>query len=88
MVSISVVDYVGKIKDGLGVVLSMAIEDDVYQMIFWFNKECKYVLSVDEELLKILNVKTIYEYENLEDLLEKIFLALPSVKEMFEKFEI
>ena len=88
MVSISIVDFIGKIKDGVGVVLSINIDDTIYQMVFWFNKECKYVLSVDEELLKLLNVKTIYEYEHLEDLLRKIFIALPPVKDMFEKFEI
>lgn len=88
MVSISIVDFVGKVKDGIGVVLSMNIDDTIYQMIFWFNKECKYVLTVDDSLLKVLNVKTIYEYEHLEELLRKIFLALPPVKEMFEKYEI
>jgi hypothetical protein len=88
MVSISVVDFLGKVKDGIGVVLSINIDDTIYQMVFWFNKECKYVLTVEDSLLKILNIKTIYEYEHLEDLLKKIFMALPPVPEMFEKFEI
>lgn len=88
MVSISVVDYIGKIKNGVGILLSLNIDDTVYQLIFWFNKECKYVMSVDNKLLEILEVKTIYEYTHLEDLLEKIFLALPPVKDLFEQFEI
>lgn len=87
-VSISILDYIGKIKDGVAVVLSMNIEDTIYQMIFWVNKNCKYVLSADENLLKLLNVETIYEYEYLEDLLKKIFMALPPVKELFDKFEV
>lgn len=88
MVSISIIDFLGKVKDGVGVVMSLNIDDNIYQMVFWFNKECKYVLTVEDKLLGVLNIKTIYEYEHINELLEKIFLALPPVKEMFEKFEI
>jgi len=88
MVSISVVDYIGKIKDGVGILLSLNIDDTVYQLVFWFNKDCKYVMSVDNKLLEILEIKTIYEYAHLEELLKKIFLALPPVKDLFEQFEI
>ena len=86
MGSISVIDYLGKVKDGIGVVLSININDTIYQMIFWFNKDYKYVLNVDDEMLKVLNIKSIYEYENLENLLKSIFMTLPPVKELFEKF--
>ena len=88
MVSISVKDYIGKMKNGVAILLSLNIDDTIYQMIFWFNKECKYVLSVEENLLKVLNTNTIYEYEHLSELLEKIFSTLPPVKELFKKFEI
>lgn len=87
-VSISIVDYIGKIKDGVATLLSININDTIYQMIFWFNSECKYVLTVDDSLLKLLDIKSIYEYEHIDDLLKKIFLTLPPVKELFEKFEI
>lgn len=88
MASISVVDYIGKVKDGVAIILSINIDDTIYQMIFWFNKNSNYVLTVDEKMLTLLNVENIYEYENLEDLLKKIFFALPPVKELFEKFEV
>jgi hypothetical protein len=88
VVSISVKDYIGKVKDGIAVLLSINIDDSIYQMIFWFNRDCKYVLTPDENLLKLLNIKSIYEYEHINDLLEKIFKELPPVKELFEKFEI
>jgi hypothetical protein len=87
-VSISIVDYIGKVKDGVAILLSMNIDDKIYQMIFWFNRNCKYVLTVDEALLVLLNIKTIYEYEYIEDLLMKIFTVLPPVNDIFEKFEI
>jgi len=86
--SISVIDYIGKVKDGVAIILSINIEDTIYQMIFWVNKHSKYVLTVDEQMLTMLNIKTIYEYENLEDLLKKIFLTLPPIEELFKKFEV
>jgi hypothetical protein len=88
VVSISIVDYIGKVKDGLAILLSINIDNTIYQMIFWFNGHKKYVLTVEENLLKLLDIKTIYEYEHLEDLLIKIFMTLPPVKDLFEKFNI
>ena len=88
MVSISIVDYIGKVKNGVAVVLTINIDDNIYQMIFWVNKECKYVLSVDEDLLNVLNVDNIYEYEYLNDLLETIFKTLPPIDELFKQFEV
>lgn len=88
MTSISIIDYLGKVRDGVGVIISINIDDQIYQSVFWFNKNCKYVLSVDDDLLKFLGVNSIYDYENLEELLEKIFLEMPPAKELFDKFEI
>lgn len=88
MVSISIKDYVGKIKDGVAVLLSLDIDGTIYQMIFWFNKDKKYVLNVDEDLLQVLGVEKIYDYENLEEILTLIFKALPPVDEIFKQFEI
>ena len=87
MISLSIVDYIGKIKDGVAILLSLNIDDVIYEMIFWINKENKYVLSVDEKLLKLLNVESIYDYENLDDLLYKIFQLLPKLNDLFSKFE-
>lgn len=87
-VSISIVDYIGKIKEGVAILLSVNINDTIYQMIFWFNKNHNYVLTVDDSLLVLLDIKSIYDYEHLDDLLRKIFMILPPVKDLFEKFEI
>lgn len=87
-VSISIIDYIGKVKDGVATLMSINIDDTIYQMIFWFNKDCKYVLSVEEDLLKLLNINVIYEYEHIEELLKKIFMTLPPVKQLFDQFKI
>lgn len=87
-VSISIIDYIGKVKDGVATLMSINIDDTIYQMIFWFNKDCKYVLSVEEDLLKLLNINVIYEYEHIEGLLKKIFMTLPPAKQLFDQFKI
>ena len=87
-VSISIIDYIGKVKDGVATLMSINIDDTIYQMIFWFNKDCKYVLSVEEDLLKLLNINVIYEYEHIEELLKKIFMTLPPAKQLFDQFKI
>ena len=88
MVSISIVDYVGKVKDGVAILLSLNIDDSIYQMIFWFNRENKYVLNVDDKLLEVLGIEKIYDYENIDEILKKIFEILPPISEIFSKFAV
>jgi len=87
-VSISIVDYIGKIKDGVAIILSLNINDTIYQIVFWFNKNCHFVMNVGDDLLKLLDIDSIYNYEHLEDLLIKIFQVLPPVKDIFEQFGV
>jgi len=88
MVSVSVIDYIGKIKDGVAILLSLNIDDNIYELIFWFNKTLNYTLTVDEKLLKDLHLENIYEYPYIEGLIKMIFEKLPPVKELFSKFQI
>lgn len=86
--SISIVDYIGKIKDGLAIKLTLNLNETIYEMIFWFNSNGKYVLTVDDQLIKLLGIKSIYEYEHLDELLIKIFTILPPVKDLIKEFEL
>jgi hypothetical protein len=88
MISVSVVDYIGKIKDGIAILLSLNVDDTIYELVFWFNKEMHYTLTVDEKLLKDLNLESIYDYPYTDKLIELIFKSLPPVKELFQKFNI
>ena len=60
MLSISVIDYIGKIKDGVAVLLSLNVDDKIYELVFWFNKTSNYTLTVDEKLLNDLSLESIY----------------------------
>jgi len=88
MLSVSVIDYIGKIKDGLAILLSINVDDKIYEIIFWFDKNSNYTLTVDEKLLKDLNLESIYEYPYTDKLIKIIFKNLPPVKDLFKKFNI
>lgn len=87
-VSISIIDYIGKVKEGVAILLSLNIDDTIFQIVFWFNRGHSYVLNTEDSLLKLLKVDRIYDYEHLEDLLIKIFQTLPPVEEIFKRFDI
>lgn len=88
MLSVSVIDYIGKIKEGLAILLSLNVDDKIYEIIFWFDKNSNYTLTVDEKLLKDLNLESIYDYPHTDKLIEIIFKNLPPVKDLFKKFNI
>ena len=61
---ISVIDYIGKINDGVAILLSMKIIDKIYELVYWFNQDYEYLLSCDNTFLIDYNIKDIYEYKN------------------------
>jgi hypothetical protein len=88
MLSISVIDYIGKIKDGIAILLSLNVDDKLYELVFWFNKTSNYTLTVDQKLLDDLSLESIYDYQYTDQLIKIIFDSLPPVEKLFEKFNI
>jgi len=88
MISVSVIDYIGKINDGVAILLSLNIEDKIFEMIFWLNPEMNYTLTVQDGLLHFLKLENIEDYPYLEQLMEMIFKKLPDIQEIFKKFEV
>ncbi len=87
--SITVTDYIGVMENGVGVILSMIFSGYTFELIYWFNKENEYKLTASQNLLEILNVENIYQYNNLDKLLKYINLfVLPPRKEIFEQFKL
>lgn len=87
-VSISIIDYIGEIGGGVGILLSMKVINSIYEIIYWFDIQGNIKLIPDEQLLKLLNVKDIYDYENIDDLVDKIENVLPDKIEILKEFKI
>ena len=88
MLSVSVIDYIGKIKDGIAILLSLNIDDEIYELVFWFNRTLNYTLTVDDKLMKTLGLDNIYDYPYIDKLIDLIFKTIPPVEEIFDKYDI
>ena len=61
---ISIIDYIGEINDGVAVLLSIKVREKIYQLLYWFNRDDNYIMSIDENFLRDYKIKDIYEYKN------------------------
>jgi hypothetical protein len=88
MFSISVIDYVGKIRNGVAILLSLNVDDNLYELIFWIDRQKNYTLTVENKLLTLLDVKDIYEYAYINELIAKIFKSIPPINKIFQEFGV
>jgi len=88
MISISIIDFIGKMDDGVCVILSMIINDKPYEVLYWFNKNNNYRFVIDEKFYNDFpQIKNIYEYEPLKDLIVYIdHELLPKREEIWKEF--
>jgi len=84
---ISIIDYIGKINNGVAVLLSMKVVDKIYEFGYWFDKEDEYLLSCDDKFLIDYNLNNIYEYKNYKKLAYYIHnFVLDNKEEIFNEF--
>ena len=92
MISISLIDYIGIMPseegDGVAVLLSLVIKENTYELVYWFNPDNKFRIVIEDKFYQNFpNVKNIYDYEYLIDLLYHIDTqVLPSREEIFKEF--
>lgn len=85
-VNISIVDVVGKIEDGVGLVLNLTLQDLSYDIGYWFNKDGYVRIVPDDNFLDLLNVNSIYEYERYDDLIYIIHSKIPNMNKIIEEY--
>jgi hypothetical protein len=87
-ISFSVIDYIGKIEDGVAVLLSMKVDDLLYELAYWFNKEGGYTLTADKYFLNDFNLVELKDFKGFEQLKYLIDKSLPTKEEIFKEFAI
>ncbi len=89
MFSVSIIDWIGVIDDGIAVILSLMINDKSYEMMYWFNNE-KFRITIDENFYNDYpKIKNLYEYEYLIDLIYHVDTnVLPTREEIFKTFNV
>jgi len=94
MISITIIDYIGVLEseygNGVAVILSLLLNDKQYEMIYWFNNHNDFTISLDDNFfIDYPNIKNIYEYEYLIDLIFHIdTYVLPPREEIFKEFDL
>jgi hypothetical protein len=84
---ISIIDYIGEINDGVAVLLSIKVREKIYQLLYWFNRDDNYIMSIDENFLRDYKIKNIYEYKNYKKLAYYIHtFILDNKEEIFKEF--
>lgn len=84
---ISIIDYIGEINNGVALLLSMKVNEKIYQIAYWFDKQDNYMMSADDTFLKDLKINSIYEYKNHKKLAYYIHkFILNNKEEIFKEF--
>jgi len=87
--NISIIDYIGNVNGGVGVLMSWLIDDQCYEFIFWFDINNEYKIYTQKDLNDKLGIKEdIHEWEYVEDFIIYINSIIPSKMKIFEEFDI
>lgn len=85
-ISISIIDYLGKIEDGVGLLLSLVVGDTTYEMGYWFNKEGHFRIVPEPRLLNRLGIDDIYKFEYINEFIYFIHHSLPDTDKILNEF--
>lgn len=87
-ISVSLVDYIGVVENGVAVILSLIILDKHYEIIYWFDQQNNFTITIEDSFYQDYpKVKNIYNYEYLIDLLYHIDTeVLPPREDIFNEF--
>ena len=85
--SISVIDIIGVIDNGVGAILSLELYDKIYEIHYWFSIDDKYSLVIEDKFYEDFpEVKDILHYDTTKELIDCIKYTLPNKEELFRKY--
>lgn len=85
-ISISIIDYIGKIENGVGILFNLIINDTNYEISYWYNREGDVRIVVEQKLLDLLDVDNIYEYNKVTELVQLIYNSLSDPIAILDEF--
>ena len=85
-INVSIIDYLGKIENGVGLLLSIVAGDTTYEVAYWFNRDGHFRLIPEPKLLEKLGVNDIYEFEYINELIYFIHNSLPNTDMILDEF--
>jgi len=85
-ISISIIDYLGKIENGVGLLLSLVVGNDTYELGYWFNKDGHFRIIPEPKLLERIGVDDIYKFEYINEFIYFIHHSLPDTDKILNEF--
>ena len=82
----SIIDYVGKIDNGVAILISITIYEFTFQGMYWFDKDNNKILEIENNFLKLFSCLKTDDLPFLNELIEDIESILPDKQEIFEAY--
>ena len=89
-ISVSLIDYIGIMDNGVAVILSMFLEGITYEMVYWFDRDNKRRLKIEDKFYQDYPLlRDIMEYKYLIDLYYHIDTnILPKREIIYNEFNL
>jgi hypothetical protein len=85
-ISVSIIDYLGKIEDGVGILMCIVSNNETYELGYWFNKEGHIRIVPEQKLLDKLNISDIYKYDKINEFIYFIHNNLKDPDKILNEF--
>ena len=85
-ITISIIDYLGKVENGVGLLLSMSSEEETYELAYWYNREGLFKLVPEDRLLDKLKIKDINEFEYINEFIYFIHNSIKDPDKILDEF--
>ncbi|MDY0268802.1 hypothetical protein [Trichloromonas sp.] len=85
-ISISIIDYIGKIDNGVALLLNMIAGEDIYEIGYWYDRNGNIRIVPEDKLLIKLNIDNIYDYDKINELIYFIHNSIPNTEEILNNF--
>lgn len=84
--TLSIIDYIGKMENGVSLLLNLVYNDISYEIGYWFDKDGNIKIVPENKLLDNLGLSDIYEYDKINELIYFIHNNIPNKEEILNKF--
>jgi len=86
-ISLSVIDYIPEISRGVALILSLKIDLNLYELIYWFDQENNVKIIPEEKFLVDLEIDDIYSDPGIVGFVEYIEKNIPPKSEILKQFK-
>lgn len=85
--SLSIIDYLPDINDGVGLLCNLIINEKSYELIYWFNDNDSFRIVIDESFYTDFNIEyNIHNFDGITYIKDYLDKNIPNKDEILKKF--